>query len=353
MTAFGAPTGAIPIGGYGDFRRRDAGRVPRPRIEGHVRRRAACAPGTSTWGAGTGDRRDREQLRRREGRSSITSGDSEIRADGLFSLGYPRKDGGEEINARIRVTRRAADRPAPRVRARRLSAGGDCCRASSTSTATTSARSASARWRSTMAPLTARPFETRDGVVAFRRRRRPPRQHRRRQRRRARSPAPPTSAGTAPTRSTSTAGAFPSRALARLAIADSAAALGLLDFTAGGSGTFDAPRYDVRGSVDDLFVARRRHRPGHRRHSASRQRLMTLKLEAASPRLAVSGTGPHRADAGDGRRPHLPLPDTSLDPYLRAFDPHCRRTRLRSPAATSASSASWRTSITSGRRDRR
>ena len=29
--------------------------------------------------------------------------DSEIRADGLFSLGYPRRDGGEEIDARFRV----------------------------------------------------------------------------------------------------------------------------------------------------------------------------------------------------------------------------------------------------------
>ena len=37
------------------------------------------------------------------------AGDSEIRADGLFSLGYPREDGGEEINARIRVARRDLD----------------------------------------------------------------------------------------------------------------------------------------------------------------------------------------------------------------------------------------------------
>jgi hypothetical protein len=30
---------------------------------------------------------------------------------------------------------------------------------------------------------------------------------------------------------------------------------GLLDFTAGGSGTFDAPRYDAHGTVRDFFVA--------------------------------------------------------------------------------------------------
>src|SRR2546421_172594 len=36
---------------------------------------------------------------------------SEIRTDGLFSLGFPRDDGGEEINAGIRVPRRDVDRP--------------------------------------------------------------------------------------------------------------------------------------------------------------------------------------------------------------------------------------------------
>ena len=39
----------------------------------------------------------------------VRHGDSEIRAEGLFSLGYPRRDGGEEINARFRVTRRDLD----------------------------------------------------------------------------------------------------------------------------------------------------------------------------------------------------------------------------------------------------
>ncbi len=34
---------------------------------------------------------------------------SEIRTDGLFSLGYPRDDGGEEINARFRVAGRDLD----------------------------------------------------------------------------------------------------------------------------------------------------------------------------------------------------------------------------------------------------
>src|SRR5205807_10662978 len=36
-------------------------------------------------------------------RSAITEGGSRIEADGRFSLGFPRDDGGEEINAVIRV----------------------------------------------------------------------------------------------------------------------------------------------------------------------------------------------------------------------------------------------------------
>ena len=36
----------------------------------------------------------------------ITVGNSEIAAEGLFSLGYPRRDGGEQINARVKMTRR-------------------------------------------------------------------------------------------------------------------------------------------------------------------------------------------------------------------------------------------------------
>src|SRR5699024_10279327 len=38
--------------------------------------------------------------------TSVERDGSRIEADGRFSLGYPRKDGGEEINARVKLTRR-------------------------------------------------------------------------------------------------------------------------------------------------------------------------------------------------------------------------------------------------------
>ena len=48
---------------------------------------------------------------------------------------------------------------------------------------------------------------------------------------------------------------------------------GRLDFTAGGSGTFDRPRYDVRGTISDLFVGDEGigqvgRRPEHQRRPA-------------------------------------------------------------------------------------
>ena len=48
---------------------------------------------------------------------------------------------------------------------------------------------------------------------------------------------------------------------------------------------------------------------------------MTVELEAASPRLAVSGTG--RIDLTEARDAEITLrfTDTSLDPYARAFEP--------------------------------
>ena len=61
-------------------------------------------------GVGLGTRHARRSssrtATRSSARASITTATSEINADGTFSLGYPRRDGGEEINARVCITRR-------------------------------------------------------------------------------------------------------------------------------------------------------------------------------------------------------------------------------------------------------
>ena len=95
---------------------------------------------------------------------------------------------------------------------------------------------------------------------------------------------------------------------------------GLLDFTAGGSGTFDAPRYDVHGAVRDFFVADEGIGTVTGDINIGND-VMALKLEAASPRLAVSGSGTIALSEEMDADLSFNVADTSLDPYLRAFDP--------------------------------
>ena len=95
---------------------------------------------------------------------------------------------------------------------------------------------------------------------------------------------------------------------------------GLLEFNADGNGTFDVPRYQFRGRIRDLFVLDEGIGEVTGRLDV-REEVMTLEVEAASPRLAVSGTG--RIALTDKRDADLSLrfTDTSLDPYARAFEP--------------------------------
>ena len=105
MTAFGAPTGAIDIGGRGEFDGVMLESFSKPRIEGHFvgdRMRAW----DTIWGHGVADLVI-ENSYVDITRSVIERAGSRIDAEGKFSLGYPRKDGGEEINANIRMDKRS------------------------------------------------------------------------------------------------------------------------------------------------------------------------------------------------------------------------------------------------------
>ena len=104
MTTFGSQTGAIPIGGYGEFDGVMLEGFSRPRIEG-VFSGDRMRAWNVVWGKGRADVVIQNSYADVKN-AVITAGDSEITAEGLFSLGYPRKDGGEEINARVRLTRR-------------------------------------------------------------------------------------------------------------------------------------------------------------------------------------------------------------------------------------------------------
>ena len=95
---------------------------------------------------------------------------------------------------------------------------------------------------------------------------------------------------------------------------------GLVQFTATGTGTFEVPRYDVRARVDDLFAAEEGIGQLTGRLSL-RGELLTVELEAASPRLVMSGSGRIALNDQMDAEMTVRFSNTSLDPYLRFFEP--------------------------------
>ena len=107
MTAFGSPTRPVPVGGAGRFDGRMLGAFRRPRVEGRFagdRMRAWDVE----WGAAAADLVIENSYVDIAG-ACITRGGSTMDIDGRFSLGFPRKDRGEELNARVRMTGRPVD----------------------------------------------------------------------------------------------------------------------------------------------------------------------------------------------------------------------------------------------------
>ena len=247
----------------------------------------------------------------------VSAGDSMIEADGRFSIGYPRRDGGEEINARVRLDRRPlADlRHAFNLDTYRLEG-----LVSGEYHVYGPYQTPFGFGTLTIADGVAygEPFELATAGLRFE------------------------GSGVrldniqvekAGGRGTGAAfvgwnGTYSFNLDARKIPVESVAAAktqyaplsGFLDFNAGGSGTFDAPRYDVRLSLSDLFVSDE----GIGQVSAElsiRSDLMTMRVEAASPRLAVSGTGRIELTPDMDAELSFRVSDTSLDPYVRTFQP--------------------------------
>ncbi len=315
MTAFGSPTGAVPVGGSGQFDGVLLHAFTKPRIEGHFSGRNMRAWDT-TWGEGTADVVI-ENGYADVSESALTRGDSRITAQGRFSLGYPRRDGGEEINAVVRMTRR----PLPDLRHAflldtypvdglvsgeyhlygkyltpfgygRLLIDQGVAYGEPFDTASAALRFEGSGVRldgleikKSTGQITGAAWVGWDGHYSF-----------------------DADGVRIPVESLAMA-SFPRAPLS-----------GLLQFTATGSGTFDVPRYDVKVKIDDLFAADEGIGQLTGRLSL-RGELLTMELEAASPRLAVSASG--RIAMTDQMDAELTLrfANTSLDPYLRFFAP--------------------------------
>jgi hypothetical protein len=101
MTAFGSSTHAVQMDGAGEFDGVLIGAFRHPRIEGHFKGQAMRAFDV-TWGTAEGDAVI-ENSYAFVSNAVIRRGDSRMDVGGQFSLGYPRRDNGEEIDARIRI----------------------------------------------------------------------------------------------------------------------------------------------------------------------------------------------------------------------------------------------------------
>lgn len=99
ITAFGSPTGIITVGGHGEFRGTMTKSFKDPLVQGSFTGDGMRAWDV-TWGKASG-RLSIENGYVDIARANVTHDASSIDVDGRFSLGYPRKDGGEEINARF------------------------------------------------------------------------------------------------------------------------------------------------------------------------------------------------------------------------------------------------------------
>ena len=315
MTAFGSDTGAVDVGGWGEFDGVMTKAFRAPRVEGHFSGERMRAWDV-VWGDGAADIAIEKGYVTVEN-SAIRSGTSVIEADGRFSLGYPRKDGGEEINARVRLT----DRPIADLRHAfllddypvdgRLSGEFHLYGKFETPFGF-------GRMDITHGIAYKEPFESATASLRF-------------EGAGVRLDAIEALKGGGPlsgaayvawagTYSFSVSGQrVPVETMAALAYPQ-APLSGLLDFTASGSGRFEEPRYDVRFSVSDLFISDEGIGEVTGR-LAVRNEVMTVEMEAASPRLSVSATGRIALTPESDAELTLRFTDTSLDPYVRAFEP--------------------------------
>jgi translocation-and-assembly-module (TAM) inner membrane subunit TamB-like protein len=331
ITAFGNPTNAIPISGYGTFDGVMLNSFSKPRIEGtfageHMRAfdvEWGAAKGTVSIENSYADVKD----------LVITSGGSSIDADGRFSLGYPRSDAGEEINARVRIMKRPVldlrhafgldDYPVEGLLSGEFHVLGQYTRPLGFGTMEIADGTAyHETFETATAGLRLEGEGVRlDNIVVLKGEGR--------------------GTGAAYVGWDSTyqfnfdAQRIPVESLAVVQSPNTPPLSGLLDFRAGGSGSFDSPRYEVHATVRDFFVADEGIGTVTGDINIAND-VMALKLEAASPRLAVSGTGTVALSEQMDADLTFTVSDTSLDPYLRAFDPAL------SPYTTAIASGSLR-----------
>ena len=315
MTAVGASTREIAVDGHGQLDGVMLGAFASPRIEARFDGEDIRAWNVE-WGSGSGEIAvENAYLDVVDG--LFETGTAELRVDGRFALGFPRQDGGEEINAQFGLV----SFPAERMRAAFELVGyeingpltgeihlfGDYGRPFGFGRLTLSSpvaygepfdsAAAGLRFEGNGVRIDGLDVRKGDGAVT----------------------------GAAfirwdGTYSFNVDGRDIEMASVRSVSYGQVPLDGLVQFSANGVGAFDDPRYEVRGSIADLAVS------GEPVGQVTglvnvRDGVMGLDVEAASPRLAISGSG--RVDLTPDADAELlfRFTNTALDPYVRTFQP--------------------------------
>ena len=316
MTAFGTGTKAIPIDGVGRFEGVLLGSLRRPRIEGRL-----VGSEMYAWEVNWGDIDGTfvvENSYANVSQAAIRSGLSRMDVTGQFSLGYPRADGGEQIDARIRVTDRSMADFREAFDLQDYEVDGSV---SGEFHVYGQYEGPHGFGRMTVARGVAydEPFAEFETALRF-------------EGTGVRLDAIQMSKGGGQITGAAYVGwngTYSFNADGRSIAVETLALttypgyppfFGSLDFSATGTGTFELPRYDVRFSAGDLFFGDEGIGEMSGRLSM-RGLLMTYEMEVASTRLAVSGTG--RVELNDEMDAEMSfrVSDTSLDPFIRAFQP--------------------------------
>ena len=315
ITAFGSPTNTISLGGYGEFRGVLLNAFRDPRVEGRFVGDLVRAWDVE-WGHVTGSFVVEDSYVDVTA-ARLARGEGQVLVDGRFSLGYPRRDGRDEIDARVRMT--AWD-----LADLRHAFGLDDYPIDGKTSGEYHLYGRYSR------PYGFGRMVLTDGVAY----------------------GEPISSATLPIRfegtgvrldaieiakgtGTITGAAYigwdgrysfnadgrriPMESLAIFRYPQ-ASLTGLVEFTVSGASTFEHPSYDMRARIDDLYLKDEGVGQVTGRLSV-RDDLMSIELEAASPRLAVSGAGRISRSRTADAELTLRFTETSLDPYLRAFQP--------------------------------
>lgn len=316
LTAVGSPSRAVPIGGFGEFDGRMTGTFADSRIEGRFTGQAMRAFDV-TWGRVEGDVVI-EDAYATVSRAVVTSGEARMDVDGRFAIGYPRRDGGEEIDARVRIARwdvvdlrhafgiddypvtgalsgefHVYDRyEAPHGFGRLVIEPGVAYGQSF------ERGSAGLRFEGAGVRIDGIEIAKSTGLVtgaAF--------------------------VGWDGTYSFSADGRRIPVEEVEVFQYPEAPLSGVLFFTASGTGQFESPRYETRARIEDLFLRDEGVGEVTARLSVRDQTLTIDLLEAASPRLAVSVSGRVALTPESDAELTIRFSETSIDPYVRTLLP--------------------------------